>query len=231
MTRPLIRGELYKTYGDAMKVVFRHAPITVMEDEICLLVGRNGSGKTTLLKILARVEENHLDSLEWSVSPDAVSYMPPTLACYSHMNVQNLLLFHETTNPSFDAGLARDHLRSFSIDPSMRVARLSDGQKKILSYVICLSVDARLYLIDEPFPNVDLVFDETFRKMILSRADGTRSFVIATHQISQFETVAGRVLFITGPKTVQSLDVEEIRTTHGMSVEAYIKSEMKRISS
>jgi ABC-2 type transport system ATP-binding protein len=227
---PIIKGSVYKTYGDDMKIVFKNASITILRDEIYLLVGRNGVGKSTLLSILARIENNHRDTLEWSISKDEQSYMPSHLAYYPYMSVKDLLDFHVLVNPTFFHQDAIKLLKAFNIDLYQMVKRLSDGQMKILSYVIALSYDVSLYLIDEPFPNVDLVFDETFRKMILNRADDNKAFVIATHQINQFETVAGKVLFIKSPQEIEVIDVETIRSAYHMSVEQYVKQEMKRLA-
>ncbi|MCF7932872.1 MAG: ATP-binding cassette domain-containing protein [Acholeplasmataceae bacterium] len=227
---PIIKGSLYKEYGDDIKIVFQKAPIIILRDEIYLLVGRNGIGKSTLLKVLARIENNHRDTLEWSITKNEQSYMPSHLAYYPYMSVSDLLDFHLLVNPTFFHKDAKMLLDAFKIDLYQTVRRLSDGQKKILSYVIALSYDVSLYLIDEPFPNVDLVFDETFRKMILNRADEHKSFVIATHQINQFETVAGKVLFIKSPSEIEVIDVETIRSEYHMSVEEYVKDEMKRLA-
>lgn len=227
---PMIKGSVYKVFGDDMKVVFRKAPIVIEQDEIYLLVGRNGIGKSTLLRILARLTNNYRDTLEWTIDRSEQSYMPPNLAYYPYMSVKDLLDFHLLVNPTFFHQDAKALIDAFMIDQHQAVRRLSDGQKKILSYVIALSYDVKLYLIDEPFPNVDLVFDETFRKMILNRADETKTFVIATHQINQFETVAGKVLLIKSPHEIEQIDVETIRSEYHMSVEQYVKEEMKRLA-
>ncbi|MDX9691447.1 MAG: ATP-binding cassette domain-containing protein [Acholeplasmataceae bacterium] len=226
----MISGILHKTFGDDMHVVFRHANIEIRKDEIYLLVGRNGVGKSTLLKILAKIENNHRDTITWDITPGEMSYMPSQLAYYPYMKVETLLNFHHETSSRFSLEQAKKHLESFSINPNKKIDHLSDGQKKILSYIISLSYQAKLYLIDEPFPNVDLVFDETFRKMILNAKTDENTFIISTHQISEFEKVASKIIFIKSKSEIEVVDVDDIRFEQNQSIESYIKSEMKRLS-
>ena len=226
----IIKGVLHKTYGDEMHVVFRHAKIEILPNEIYLLVGRNGMGKSTLLKILAHIENNHRDTLKWQIPQEEISYMPSHLAYYNYMKVETLLAFYHDTSLRFNHACALKHLTSFQIDPKKKVQQLSDGQKKILSYIIALSFDAKLYLIDEPFPNVDLVFDQTFRKMILSQKNEENTFIISTHQISEFEKVASKIIFIKSKNDCEILDIEQVRLDYQESIESYVKSEMKRLS-
>lgn len=228
--RSMIHGSLYKTYGDAMHTVFTHAKIDIEPNEIYLLVGRNGIGKSTLLKILANIENNHRDTIESTITQDAISYMPSQLAYYKYMRVETLLRFHHDHSKRFNMAQASAYLQTFSIDKHQKIHHLSDGQKKILCYIIALSYTADLYLIDEPFPNVDLVFDEQFRKMIIQSKNEHNTFIIATHQISEFEKVASKVIFIKSPKDIDIIDVDAIRMEHQQSVESYVKMEMKRLS-
>lgn len=226
----MINGILYKTYGDDMHTVFTHAKIDIQSNEIYLLVGRNGVGKSTLLKMLAKIENNHRDTLFWNIKQDQISYTPSQLAYYNYMRVKTLLQFHHDHSDRFNYQQAMMHLQTFSIDMNKKVDHLSDGQKKILCYIIALSYESELYLIDEPFPNVDLVFDEQFRKMIIQNKNESNTFIISTHQISEFEKVASKVIFIKSPKNIEIIDVDTIRMEHQQSVEVYVKTEMKRLS-
>jgi ABC-2 type transport system ATP-binding protein len=226
--KPMIKGVLHKTYGDDMYVVFRHANIEILPNEIYLLVGRNGIGKSTLLSIFAQIENNHRSTLTWEIETKDISYMPSQLSYYPYMKVETLIEFHKDSSNRFSYERAIQSLNSFSIDPKKKIEHLSDGQKKILSYIISLSYQAKLYLIDEPFPNVDLVFDETFRKMIIANKNDENSFIISTHQISEFEKVASKIIFIKSKKEIEILDVDTIRSEYNQSVEDYIKFEMKR---
>lgn len=103
------------------------------------------------------------------------------------------------------------------------------GEQKILNYLICLSKNAKLYLIDEPFPYVDLLNDEIFRNMIINRYDETKTFIIATHQINEFEKLASYCLLIKDYKTIECLSTDEIRSTVSLSVEDYFKEVMRYV--
>lgn len=225
----MIKGVLHKRYGDDIQAVFRGVNIEILPDEIYLLVGRNGIGKSTLLKIFAQVEKNNRDTLDFNIDSHEISYMPSQLTYYDYMSVINLLNFHHESSRRFSIEQAQHYLINFNIDKNKKVKHLSDGQIKILSYIITLSYQAKLYLIDEPFPNVDLIFDEAFRKMILKNKSEQNTFVISTHQINEFEKVASKLIFIKSKNDIEIIDIEKIRLEYNESIESYFKSKIERI--
>ena len=122
---------------------------------------------------------------------------------------------------------AMERIRDFDIRRNVKIKDLSEGKKKILSYIMCLSIEAKLYILDEPFPYVDLIYDENFRKMIINLYSEDKTFMIATHQINEFEKVASKCLIVKNRSLIESYDIESIRTDEEISLEEFVKERMR----
>ncbi|MBU1143043.1 MAG: ATP-binding cassette domain-containing protein [Firmicutes bacterium] len=226
----MIKGNVRKYYDHDKIIVFEKTYVEINRGEIYLVVGRNAVGKSTLLRILAGVEGNQYHLLTHFVSRNKISYMPSKLIYYPYMTVKDLFLFYRIINKNFDDVYAYKQLESLGLKKESIIRKMSEGKKKILAFLICLSFDADLYIIDEPFPNVDLLFDENFRKMIIDRYSEDKTFMIATHQINEFEAVASQCLLIKTNKDIEVFDVEDVRIREKKSLEIFIKNKMREQS-
>ncbi|NLG82481.1 MAG: ATP-binding cassette domain-containing protein [Bacilli bacterium] len=221
----IIKDTITFMYPD--KLVFNDVDVTINKGEIYLLIGRNGTGKSTLLRLLGKIEpykfKKHL------IAEKDISYMPSDLSYYPYMRIIDLLKFYHDTHQNFSLEFAHTYLEEFQLKPNKMIKKLSLGEQKILNYLICLSKEAKLYLIDEPFPYVDLLNDEIFRKMIINKYDEEKTFIIATHQINEFEKLASYCLLIKSPETIECIPTDEIRNSVSLSVEDYFKEVMRDV--
>lgn len=208
--------------------VFEGATVEVNEGDIVLVIGRNGVGKSTLLKIMAGIIElNKYSVCNYKYSLAQISYMPSDLIYYPNMKVKDLINFYRDVHNDFNANYAFSYVKEFKINEDKKINKLSDGERKIIAYIITLSFNRKLYIIDEPFPNVDLLNDEIFRRMILERYNEETTFIIATHQINEFEKVANKCIFIKSKNDIDLLNIESIRQEMNVSIEDYFKERLK----
>ncbi|MBU1143046.1 MAG: ATP-binding cassette domain-containing protein [Firmicutes bacterium] len=225
--KTFIQGQIYKTYWDTNTTVFYGADIEIKSGEIYIVAGRNSVGKSTLLRILSLSEPGDQNTLTFQIDEKDISFMPTNLNYYPYMKISDLLQFHQSLNKRFNLAFAKEKIFEFDIRRNIKIKNLSEGKKKILSYIMCLSIDAKLYILDEPFPYVDLIYDENFRKMIINLYDEDKTFIIATHQINEFEKVASQCLIVKNREIIESYDIEKIRTDEEISLEEFVKERMR----
>jgi heme exporter protein A len=132
--------------------------------ELALVEGDNGSGKTTLLRMLAGLLHVGEGALRWRGAPlqrDAVigeilflGHQLGLKADFSpRENLRVAASLHGCRDSASPASvLARIGLRGYEDEP---VRRLSAGQKKRAALARLLLLPATLWLLDEPYANLD----------------------------------------------------------------------------
>jgi len=154
--KPYLQVEdLTKSYGD--RLLFADIAFGVDEGEKIGIVARNGTGKSTLLRILAG-EESPDDGKVVYRRDLRVGYLPqePVFApgiTVGEAAVENL----DQDNHPTDADAMQRLLTSLGLpDPSMRVDKLSGGQRKKLAIARAVIGDPELLILDEPTNHLDI---------------------------------------------------------------------------
>ena len=177
-------------YARNEEPIFGPLDFSLSPGEVVLIEGDNGSGKTTLLKVLSGL-------LEPTAGEVLLNGVPLTLARLSH---QVALLGHlagmklELTalqNLRFAVGLGG--IRP-GITPPIALASvglagyegqplrlLSAGQKKRVALARLLLVPAALWLLDEPYANLDREGIELVNRLLLMHAQRGGSALITSH--------------------------------------------------
>ncbi len=146
---------LSKSYGD--RLLFADIAFGVDEGEKIGIVARNGTGKSTLLRILAG-EESPDDGKVVYRRDLRVGYLPqePVFApgiTVGEAAVENL----DQDNHPTDADAMQRLLTSLGLAaPSMRVDKLSGGQRKKLAIARAIIGDPELLILDEPTNHLDI---------------------------------------------------------------------------
>lgn len=168
---------LSKSYGD--RLLFADIAFGVDEGEKIGIVARNGTGKSTLLRILAG-EESPDDGKVVYRRDLRVGYLPqePVFApgiTVGEAAVENL----DQDNHPTDADAMQRLLTSLGLpDPSMRVDKLSGGQRKKLAIARAIIGDPELLILDEPTNHLDMATKDILKQAIKD-FDGT--VIVVSH--------------------------------------------------
>ena len=172
--------------------------------EVALVEGDNGSGKTTLLRILAGLLHIDEGDLLWRGQPwRRIEHLGDTLFLGHHLGLKSDLSARE--NLAVAAGLygAREGrgvdevlvdigLAGYEDEP---VRRLSAGQKKRAALARLLLLPATLWLLDEPYANLDRTGIELVNRLLSMHAAEGGAALVTSH---------GAVSFLNGePKRVR----------------------------
>ena len=160
---PLLQARALSFFR-ADEAVFGPLDFELHAGELALVEGDNGSGKTTLLRLLAGLLHIGEGSLDWrGAAWDRDACLGEVLFLGHQLGLKMDLSPRENlrvaaglhgTREGIEAGavLAEVGLAGYEDEP---VRRLSAGQKKRAALARLLLLPASLWLLDEPFANLD----------------------------------------------------------------------------
>lgn len=186
--------------------------LTVFDGETLVILGPSGCGKTTLLKIIAGLiapDSGHVryDGMGMNDVPPGdrrIGMVFQNYALYPHMtsrtNVLSYFLFRKRT-PELDAMAREKYQRTSELMGvelgsllDRRPTTLSGGEKQRVALGRCITRDPAVFLLDEPFSNLDQALRERYRvnlKILLKQF--SISTVYVTHDHVEALILADRV--------------------------------------
>jgi ABC-2 type transport system ATP-binding protein len=165
--------------------------------ELVAIIGPNGAGKTTLLSILAGV----LRPSEGEVTrpPHEVGWVPQQPALYKKLSVaENLRLFARLEKLPDPEQAVREMLAQTALEERAdeEVGRLSGGNQQRVNIAIGLLCRPDALLLDEPSAALDPRQRERLWEFIGGLAARGTTVVYSTHNVSEAERYADRVLVL-----------------------------------
>jgi multiple sugar transport system ATP-binding protein len=180
----------------------QHLNLRVPDGRTMVVLGPSGCGKTTLLKLIAGliapdsgdVRYDGVSVKDLSPGDRRIGMVFQNYALYPHFssrtNVLSYFLFRKKT-PELDA-MARAKFQRTSelmgVELEYLLDRkpttLSGGEKQRVALGRCITRDASLFLVDEPFANLDQALREKYRvnlKVLLRQFDITTVYVTHDH--------------------------------------------------
>ena len=147
--------------------ILRAVSLAVEPGALVCLVGRNGAGKTTTLRTIMGYLRPTAGRITFRGLPLAgrrtheiarlgVAFAPEDGGVFGDLSVAENVEIPTWTRPSARSATERIE-RAYGIFPALRAhgarggARLSGGERKMLSIARALAVDPDLLLLDEPF--------------------------------------------------------------------------------
>jgi ABC-2 type transport system ATP-binding protein len=186
---------LSKSYGS--RVALSDVSLDARHGELVACIGPNGAGKTTLLSILADIRRP--DSGTVHRPRGTVGWVPQQPALYGKLSVsENLKLFARLeqiseVDEAVDRMLAQTGLAERANEP---VERLSGGNRQRVNIAIGLLTAPAVLLLDEPSAALDPRQRERLWSFINELASDGTAVVYATHNVSEAEQYADRVLVL-----------------------------------
>ena len=175
--------------------VLRGVSLSLQSKQLLHISGPNGTGKTTLLRVvcgLLRPEHGRVSWLGQSIASVRDEYQA-ALAYASHEPALKAYLT-ALENLHFAVGLkrrvTRDELRASlertgvadCADLPARV--LSAGQRRRVAMARVLAMGASLWLLDEPFTNLDAAGTDLMSRLLQSHVEqGGAALVVAHHDL------------------------------------------------
>lgn len=183
--------ELTLLFGN--RAVLERFSLDIPERGVTALSGPSGCGKTTLLRVLAGLERPQSGTVEGlSSRQTAVLFQDDRLLPWRTVEQHLTDVLPRERRGEVPALLALTELEG---EEKSYPAALSGGMGRRLALARCLALDARLYLLDEPFAGVDL--PRALR--ILERLKDLPAPVLLVSHEPAVLSASGAVIELDGP--------------------------------
>ncbi len=175
------------------RLLFDQLNIECTPGDLVEIRGANGSGKSTLLRIIAGLAQNYEGSVSWleqgEVVPDSefrrISlYLGHSSAVKPSLTpLENLTWLSELSGP-VDQTRAEAALQAMQLAEceSVLCHHLSAGQQRRVALARLLTVDAKLWILDEPFTALDAQGVSMLQRLIQRQAEQGGLVLLTTHQ-------------------------------------------------
>jgi ABC-2 type transport system ATP-binding protein len=198
---PILVDDLSRSFDGSP--VIDHLSFMVKPGSIYGFLGRNGSGKTTTIRMLAGL-----------IKPDAgtvrilgrdpftmganerqwLGYMSEKAVVPTYAKISHLLALGRALYPTWDAALTDALLAKYNLKPGQKVSKLSQGNQRLVGFIMAIAPRPKVLLLDEPAANLDVVARREILDDILEliRNCGC-SVLFSTHILSDVERVADEI--------------------------------------
>jgi len=166
-------------------------------------LGRNGSGKTTTIRMLAglikpasgevRIMGNDPFTID-AAERQWLGYMSEKAVIPSYTTVRSVLKLGRTLYPTWDSALVDTLLAKYNLSQKKRFVTLSQGNQRLLSFIMAIAPRPKVLLLDEPAANLDVVARREILDDILELIrDCGCTVLFSTHVLSDVERVADEI--------------------------------------
>lgn len=202
--KPVIHlHNLTKNFGP--HIVVEKLNLEVFEGEIFGFLGPNGAGKTTTIRMMLGQISPH-DGTATIMGHDAwrdrakvhagIGYLGGDMALDAELTGKQYLQFLARLRGGVSHHLIHDLARKFDCDLSVKIRKLSRGNRQKVALISALMHDPELLILDEPTSGFDPLIQAEFNKVILDYKKRGKTVFISSHILSEIQHLCDRVAFI-----------------------------------
>ena len=218
-------------YPGAKEPVFSNLSFEVDSGARCLLLGANGVGKTTLLRLVAgrhMIGEDVIRVLGRPAFEDTslageVALLGGPFPFSADISVREVLAVREGIDRE-----RRDHLVDIlDVDPSWRMHRVSDGQRRRVQILLDLVRAPRVILLDEVTAELDVLARADLLDLLRRESAGGATIVYASHVLDGLDRFASHVAFLSPGRLRVLAPIGDIPELRGSSLRALCETWMR----
>jgi len=209
----IVVKNLNKWYGN--NHVLKDLTLEVKEGEIFGLLGPNGAGKTTLIKILTAQTDGKGYVRIAGVNPlaepikvrEIVGVVPESESVPNYLTVEEYLYFIAKLR-GLKEKLIGDALEKFDLIKYRKniCKELSKGTKQRLMIAAAMIHNPKILFLDEPFINLDPLYQKKIREIIIDYASTGNTIFMATHIIDIAKRMCTRVGIMKDGKIISYVE-------------------------
>jgi ABC-2 type transport system ATP-binding protein len=214
---------LTKHYGKVEAV--RDLSLVVERQSITGFLGRNGAGKSTTIKMLLGMIRPTAGTgrvLGYDIAIPAqsleirrrIAYVGEDKGLYGYMTVAELIRFtrsfYKDWQPQIEAGL----IKAYQLPLGRQIKAISKGMRTKLALLLALARRPQLLILDEPSEGLDPVSIEELLQALQEARSAGVSIFFSSHQLSEVERIADRVLMIDRGQLVMNTMLSDLMNNY-----------------
>lgn len=194
--RPILSGDTTEEFWALKDVSF-----DVKRGEVLGIIGRNGAGKSTLLKILSRITDPSegrvtIKGRVASLLEVGTGFHPELTGRENiFLNGGILGMTRVEIRRKFDEIVAFAGVERFIDTP---VKRYSSGMYVRLAFAVAAHLEPEILVVDEVLAVGDLEFQKKCLGKMHEVADGGRTVLFVSHQMTAIQNLCGSAILIEG---------------------------------
>ncbi|HVR38170.1 MAG TPA: ABC transporter ATP-binding protein [Thermoanaerobaculia bacterium] len=225
---PAHLGHVTKTYGST--VALKEVTLSIQPGELLALLGANGAGKTTAVRLLlglgaptdgtVRVFGEDPRDAANRIRTGAMlqaARVPETLKVREHIDLfssyyPNPMPFAEVIDAASLHGIE-----------NRKFGQLSGGQKQRVLFALAICGNPDLLILDEPTVGLDVESRRAMWKQIKAFVARGRSVLLTTHQLTEAEHLANRIVVIHKGEILAEGTPAEIKGSAASLEDAFVQ--------
>lgn len=189
--------------------ILRSVKLELRPGQLCGLIGPSGAGKSTLFKVLLGIREPSSGFVRLAGKPvrelGPLGYVPQDDALHRTLTVEKALSYAAElrmpgSRPEERARRISNVLSQVGLEErrSVRIARLSGGQRKRVSVALELLTSPGLLILDEPTSGLDPGLEARMMGLFKRLAEKGRIIMVATHAMQSLDLCHVLVVLVKG---------------------------------
>ena len=224
MTHVIEAIGLSKSYGKRRGIV--DVDFAVQSGEVFGFLGPNGAGKTTTIRLLLgflRPTAGRalvLGHDAWTDAPAAhvgIAYVSSEPAYLGQLTAAEQLDYMARLR-GLPTEAWRPIAQRLDLDPTVKVRKLSRGNRQKVGVVQAFMGDEPLLVMDEPTSGLDPLMQREFLAMVAEVRAAGRTVFLSSHNLPEVERACDRVGIIREGRLVDVSSVTDLQASHWRSV-------------
>lgn len=211
-------NDLNKNFGDFQ--VLNNINLNADKGQIYGLVGSNGCGKTTLLKHIMNIYKQ--DEGNVYINDEIVEensgvikdfyYVQDNLFFPYQYTLEKLFQYEKLMYENISREKFDELIKYFNIDKNKNLNKMSKGQKKQAAFVLAISTQPKVLLLDEIVDGLDAVIKRKFWDVLIQEVmENEMVVIISSHDLKELDNICDKVGIMHEGKILKEESLEKMK--------------------
>jgi ABC-2 type transport system ATP-binding protein len=200
--------------------VLDHVNLNAEIGQIYGLVGSNGCGKTTLMKHIMMIYKpdegdifyNDVPVVEDSEIIKEFYFVQDNIFFPYQFTLSSLFAYEKLMYKNMSDEKFNRLVNYFDIDKNKKLNKMSKGQRKQAAFVVAISAQPKVLLLDEIVDGLDAVIKRKFWDVLFQEVmDNEMTVVISSHDLKELDNICDRVGIMHQGKILKEDDLEKMK--------------------